>query len=201
MTWSGGGWARSSPALDWFQVCSKSIQDANLFRTHSVVRNYAIGATPAMIRISTRTFGLLTDGAQEVRSMLAEGDVADLSPRWRQRVLVSGRAVFRASGSLWRIEAGPIEEATEKDSFCARIPRPNRRRFVLRRLVHEQLHKRGVAAIMGQWPGDVPDEQIEARLKEMDCAPIRTGSSCTRTRSSPGFVPAHRVARSTPPTG
>ena len=83
--------------------------------------------------------------------MLTEGDVAQLSPLLRRRALVSGRAVFRASGSLLRIEAERVGEATEKDNFFARLPTPNGRKFDLRRILHEQRHKRGVAAILGTW--------------------------------------------------
>jgi len=124
-----------------------------------------IVGTLDMIRVSTQTFGLRMDGGQEVRCVLTEGDVAALSPLLRKSALVSGRAVFRASGSLLRIEAEHVQEATEKDTFFGNLPKPVRRTFDLRRVLHEQRHKRGVAAILGQWPGDETDEEIEAWLK------------------------------------
>jgi hypothetical protein len=121
-----------------------------------------------MIRASTQTFGLLMEGGREVRCVLAEGDVADLCHLLRKRAFVSGRVVFRASGSLLRIEAEQVREATDQDAFFARLPTPARRKFDLRRVLHEQRHKKGVAAILGQWPGDESDEEIDEWLKQMD---------------------------------
>jgi hypothetical protein len=102
-----------------------------------------------------------------VRCVLTEEDVAGLWPLLRKPAFVSGRAVFRASGTLLRIEAEHVREATEKDQFFAKLPAPMRQKFDLRHVLHEQRQKRGVAAIMGQWPGDETDEKIEQALREL----------------------------------
>ena len=66
-----------------------------------------------MIRDSTQTFALIMDDGQEVRCMMAGDDleeVATLTSLFNHRVAVSGRAVFRPSGRLLRIEAESVRE-------------------------------------------------------------------------------------------
>ena len=120
-----------------------------------------------MIRDSTQTFALIMDDGQEVRCVMVEGDVECLMPRFRHQVAVTGRAVFRASGRLLRIEAESVRDAVASDRFFAKVPKPNAQRFDLRRVLREQGHKHGVAAIIGKWPGDETDEQISDWLREI----------------------------------
>ena len=120
-----------------------------------------------MIRDSTQTFALIMDDGQEVRCMMAEKEVATLTSLFKRRVAVSGRAVFRASGRLLRLEAESVREAAASDQYFAKVPRPNAPRYDLRRVLKEQTHNRGVAAIIGKWPGDETDEQINDWLEEL----------------------------------
>jgi hypothetical protein len=119
-----------------------------------------------MIRDSTQTFALIMDDGQEVRCMMSDEEVEGLTPLFKHRVAVSGRAVFRASGRLLRVEAESVRDAAPSDQFFAKIPKPNAPRFDLRRVLRDQAHKRGVAAIIGKWPGDEGDEQIDQWLEE-----------------------------------
>lgn len=120
-----------------------------------------------MIQHSTQTFAMIMDDGQEVRCVMAEDDVECLTPLFKHRVAVSGRVVFRASGRVLRVEAESVRDAVESDRFFAKIPRPNAQRFDLRRVLREQGHKRGLAAIIGKWPGDETDEEIDKWLKEI----------------------------------
>jgi hypothetical protein len=120
-----------------------------------------------MIRDSTQTFALIMEDGQEVRCMMAKEEVETLTPLFKHRVAVSGRAVFRASGRLLRLEAESVRDAAPSDRFFARVPKPNAQRYDPRRALKEQSHKRGVAAIIGKWPGDESDEQIDEWLEEM----------------------------------
>jgi hypothetical protein len=119
-----------------------------------------------MIRDSTQTFALIMDDGQEVRCMMAEEEVESLTPLFKHRVAVSGRAVFRASGRLLRVEAESVRDAARSDQFFAKVPKPNAPRYDLRRVIRDQGHKRGVAAIIGKWPGDETDKQIDEWMKE-----------------------------------
>ncbi len=123
-----------------------------------------------MIRDSTQTFALIMDDGQEVRCMMAGDDpeqVAALTSLFNHRVAVSGRAVFRPSGRLLRIEAESVREAAPGDQFFAKVPRPNAVRHDLRSVINEQGRKRGAAAIIGKWPGDETDEQLSKWLGEL----------------------------------
>ncbi len=119
------------------------------------------------IRRSTQTFALTMDDGQGVRCVMLEADVACLTPLFQQSVAVSGRAVFRASGRLLRIEAASVREAAASDRFFAKVPRPNAQPFDRRRVLREQGDKRGLAAILGKWPGDETDEQIDDWLERI----------------------------------
>lgn len=159
---------RRHPATSPARIDARTVKQAEtLFDRTPPAQAAMILGTLDMIRISTQTFALRMGGGQDVTGVLSEGDVNDLSPLLRHPVLVSGRAVFRASGSLLRIEADEVREATDADAYFAKIPRPNRRHSDLRRVLHEQRHKRGVAAILGQWPGEESDEEVQAWLQEM----------------------------------
>src|SRR5204863_3163568 len=107
------------------------------------------------------------ENGQEVQGMLDQGDVDALKDLFRQPVLVLGRAVYRASGHVLRVEADEIQPATDRDRFFMTLPKPRRRRFDLRNVLREQGHKKGVEAILGQWPGDETDEVIQQALKEI----------------------------------
>jgi hypothetical protein len=120
-----------------------------------------------MIRASTQSFALKLSDGEEVRGVLCGGDVASLTDLFGQDVLVFGRAVYRPSGKLLRIDAEGIQKSTGKDEFFATIPKGRRPRFDLRDVLHEQKHKKGLAAIMGKWPGTETDEEIEQALREL----------------------------------
>jgi hypothetical protein len=138
-----------------------------LYSSSLMPQSVRIAGTLDMIRASTQTFILKLEDGQEVQGALAHGDIGALKALFRRPVLVLGRAVYRASGHVLRIEADEIQPATDQDRFFATLPQPRRRRFDLRNVLREQGHKRGVEAILGQWPGDATDEVIERALEEI----------------------------------
>ncbi len=120
-----------------------------------------------MVRASTLTFGVLLDDGQEIRGVLIQGDVERISPLLNQRVLVLGKAVYRPSGRLLRVDAEEVTRTTDESHFFSAIPKPVLHRFDLRETVREQQHKGGIAAIIGKWPGDETDEEIRRALEEL----------------------------------
>ena len=111
-----------------------------------------------IVRTSTQSFALRLDDGREVRGVLVSGSILDAAARLGRRVLVLGRAIYRPSGRLLRIDADEIAAAEGESSIWSRIPAARTRRFDLRRVIREQAHKTGMGAIMGQWPGDETDE-------------------------------------------
>ncbi len=120
-----------------------------------------------MVRASNLTFALQLDEDEEVRGVLLEGSIEELASLLNQRVLVLGKAVYRASGRILRIDTEEFRAAAGPDDFFSRLPQPPRLQLDRKALLHDQQHKKGVRAIFGKWPGDETDEQIEQALKEL----------------------------------
>jgi hypothetical protein len=66
-----------------------------------------------------------------------------------------------------RIDADDVTRSTDKGSFFSALPHPVYHGFDLDAILHEQRQKTGLAAIIGQWPGDESDEEVAAALKEL----------------------------------
>lgn len=119
-----------------------------------------------VLRHSSRMFTLILKSGAHVRGVLA-GDPVDLSilgELWGQKVVVTGVATFRPSGSVLRIEAKRIERADTRDqSLWSADPRLIFGGLDQRALRQPQGSRSGVNAIFGQL-GDVEsdDDIIEA---------------------------------------
>jgi hypothetical protein len=118
-----------------------------------------------MVRHSTRSFALLLDNGEEVRGVLQEGDLALLQEYFGRTITVFGKAVYRPSGSLLRIDAQEFLDTTEGriafgfvPAALSSNPRTERK---------PQTAKTGVAAFFGTWPGDETDDELLAALGEM----------------------------------
>ena len=120
-----------------------------------------------MIRASTQSFALRLDDGQQVRAALVAGQIENLEPLVHQRVLVLGKAVYRASGRLLRIDADEVLLSSEQDRFFSTIPPPTQTMLNLKEVLRGQQGKMGLGAIIGKWPGDETDEDIEEALKEL----------------------------------
>jgi hypothetical protein len=119
-----------------------------------------------MIRASTQSFALQLLTGEEVRGVVDGFDVDTLSNYFRKSVLVLGKAVYRPSGRLLRIDASEMKLAGDNERFFSKIPAPREVR-IDKSLLRTTSQKNGVAAIFGKWPGDETDEQIEAALREI----------------------------------
>jgi hypothetical protein len=118
-----------------------------------------------MVRASTQSFALRLDNGEEVRGVLVSGTVVDAATCLNRRVLVLGRAVYRASGRLLRIDAETITSADGESSLWSRVPPPRTRRLDSSALRVSQGPRSGVSAIIGRWPGDETDEEISDWLE------------------------------------
>lgn len=93
--------------------------------------------------------------------------MGSLSQLFRMSVLIYGQAFFRPSGHLLRIDADDFRAATESDRFFAAVPQPlGALRTKFSNLDRERMAK-GLKSIMGKWPGDESDEQVNMALKEL----------------------------------
>jgi hypothetical protein len=144
--------------------------------TENSVRLYGRTPTPQRIRLvgtldgleaSTQRFSLLLDSGDRVTGVYPE-EISDLLRKlWKRRVLVLGTSIFRASGNLLRVEAESIEDGTNASSIFSTPPVASGSRLNPNRLRKPQGTRSGMAAIMGRWPGDETEEEIEAALEQI----------------------------------
>ncbi len=137
---------------------------------------YGRTPTPQRVRIvgsldgieaSTQRFSLLLDSGERVAGVFPEESSDQLQKLWRKRVLVVGKAVFRASGNLLRVEADSIENGKNAASLFSTQPKPSKGRLDPQRLRKLQGSRSGMAAIMGKWPGNETDEEVERALEQI----------------------------------
>jgi hypothetical protein len=122
------------------------------------------------IRHSDRAFSLVLESGASLRGVVAAESItpAHLAALFGQQALVSGYAKFRPSGAPLRLEADGIEPATPGDvAVFSSAPTPLLVEIDPRELRKPQGPKSGLAAIIGQWPGDETDEEVLAALAEL----------------------------------
>lgn len=119
------------------------------------------------IEASTQRFSLILDSGERVAGVFPEDSSDQLQTLWRSRVLVMGKAVFRASGNLLRVEAESIEDGKDAASLFSTPPVPSNGRFDPEKLRRNQGSRSGMAAIMGKWPGDESEEEIARALEQI----------------------------------
>jgi hypothetical protein len=164
MEFTGNRYSVSQPAI----ITSAVIESAQRLshNTPQPQQTRLVGKLD-MIRDSTNSFAIKLKDGQEVRGVLIDGEIARITALFRQEVLVLGKAIYRPSGKLLRIDADEVILAGERDQFFSAVPKPKRSRYDLREVLREQQHKKGISAIFGKWPGDETDEQIAEAMKEL----------------------------------
>src|SRR5208337_3888555 len=118
-----------------------------------------------MVRYSTRSFGLQLDNGDEVRGVLVDGTSEILQAYLGKEVTILGKAIYRPSGNLLRLDASEILESIEGRSAFSTIPLS----FAGPRRVDRKLQTmgRGVSAFFGTWPGDETDDELLRELAEL----------------------------------
>ena len=75
--------------------------------------------------------------------------------------------MYRPDGQLLRLDADLIEAGANESAFWSRVPRANGRKLDPNEILQPQTPTSGIANIIGKWPGDETDEEIERALKEL----------------------------------
>ncbi len=121
-----------------------------------------------MIRHSTRSFEILLEEGKSVRGVLENGDHIDtLKKLLGQQVLIVGKAVYRPSGLLLRVDAQAVGESNGESKVFAKVPPPIEHRQPTVRLRISEQAKRGVPGFFGKWPGEETDEELLAMLRSV----------------------------------
>ena len=131
-------------------------------------RQVRVTGTLDMIRHSTRSFGLQLDDGTEIRGVAENYELMDsLKEHFSKKVLVLGKAVYRPSGRLLRVDTHAVESGENQPSVFAKVPQPRSRQPQPVRENPAARGKQGVAAFFGTWPGDETDAELEAMLREV----------------------------------
>ena len=121
-----------------------------------------------IIRYSDCRFTLVLDSGAQLQGTALDLGHGVLQGHFGQTVVVTGVAVFRASGKPLRIEAAQIEEASERDAkIWSTAPRPLLPPHPGRQIRDEQRGKSGLGGLLGKWPGDESDQQIREALESL----------------------------------
>jgi hypothetical protein len=116
-----------------------------------------------MIRDSTRRFGLILDDGAEVPGVY-EGDMADLQPLFKTRVLALGNLIYRSSGRPLRIDASAVNTAVGESTIWSRLPEAAGGSRTEKAFRVPQGPRSGIAALIGSWPGNESDEEVERAI-------------------------------------
>jgi len=121
-----------------------------------------------MIRHSTRSFEMLLEDGKPVRGVLENADEIDrLKSLLGKSITIVGKAIYRPSGSVLRVDAQGVDERASVSKLFARIPPPISRRVPSTRVHLGDQHKGWLDSFFGSWPGDETDEQLLAMLREV----------------------------------
>jgi hypothetical protein len=143
-------------------VSAKSL----LHRTPSPQRVRIAGQLDGL-EASTQRFWILLDTGEKVVGLFADDQMDIMQTLWRQRVLVRGVAVYRASGRLLRIDADTVTSGDGEAAIFSQMPAPSHAKLDVARFRKLQGSRSGMAAIMGQWPGDESDDEVEVALERL----------------------------------
>jgi hypothetical protein len=129
-------------------------------------RRVKVYGTLDMIRASTHRFAIKLPGGEEAAGVLREGNIQDYRELLSKQIVVFGKAIYRPSGRLLRIDAEKLELGTTADEFFGKIPMGVRADSDRRPKRTAQSHG-GIESIFGKWPGNETDEQVSAALARL----------------------------------
>jgi hypothetical protein len=161
---TGHRYATDSPA----RFDDQAIRNARRFGeiTPQPQRVRIVG-TLDMLRASTQSFAVKLAGGDEVRGGWPSGDVRDLHDLLNRDVLVVGKAVYRPSGELLRVDASDVRSANGEAAMWSHVPAPRKAPLDLTSLRKRQGPRSGLAAIIGRWPGDETDDEVARALEDL----------------------------------
>lgn len=125
----------------------------------------AVGRLTA-VRDDAKAFNLVLDDGRQVEVQCV-GDLTVVAGLTDERVLVLGTAIYSSTGNFLRVDADNIARSSDDSDFFSVIPPHVSPSFDLDDVLHDQQHKPGLSAIIGQWPGNESDEEVAAALREL----------------------------------
>jgi hypothetical protein len=132
-------------------------------------RQVRVAGVLDMIRHSTRSFSVRIESGEEISGVMESTESeGSLVGYFGKPVVVLGRAVYRPSGRLLRIDAMGLEDGTGAAGVFSKVPPPQTvRPPAVSRMKLSEAGKRGVPAFFDTWPGDETDAEFEALVREI----------------------------------
>ncbi len=121
------------------------------------------------IRHSDRTFILqLPENKEHVKGIADSHHLEHLQYLWGKSVLVGGKVHFTPTGSILRIEADQIKSGSERDMMIWSVPpTPLKKPVSAAAFRVPQGSRSGINALIGRWPGNESDDEIEEVLETL----------------------------------
>jgi len=138
-----------------------------LTRSTPEPRQIRIAGVLDMIRASTNTIGVKLAKGQEIRGVLVHANATQIHDLLNQKVTLMGKAIYRPSGNLLRVDVAEVRSMRDEDAFFTQIPTPQRAVEDREVVMDQQRRTSNIAAIIGRWPGDETDAEIELALQEL----------------------------------
>lgn len=118
------------------------------------------------LRPEERSFTLLLDDGTSVRCELVSGDWKVVERQKGRRTVVEGMAVWPMRGPLRRVECDVIGSGKREQAMWSRLP-PMPIHSISLPPQASSPRPWGYPAIIGKWPGDESDEEIDRLLEEI----------------------------------
>lgn len=136
--------------------------------------NTRVGSRPRKVRLAGRFdlirysdcgFTLVLEDGSKVHGTARELGAEVLREGFGKHVVVTGLAEFRPSGRILRVDADLVEPATASDlKIFSVAPRPL---LAAPAPGRSQEKKRGLSALLGEWPGEEPLDVLLTQLKSL----------------------------------
>ena len=132
-------------------------------------RQVRLVGTLDMIRWSTRSIALQLKDGKEVRGVLDKPGMSESFAKFlNKKVVLVGKAIYRPSGTVLRIDVNHYEETTDEsaldDALFSSMPPPLEQHQAKIGLSSARTN---IAAFFGIWPGEETDEELLGALKEI----------------------------------
>ena len=118
-----------------------------------------------MLRASTQSFGILLDDKTEIPCFLDDTDISELQPLFQKDVLITGRLIFRPSGRPLRIESSHVSLAGAQSEIWRKLPTPSLKTLRKADFRKAQNPGTGLPKVLGAWPGEELDNEINDALE------------------------------------
>jgi hypothetical protein len=118
-----------------------------------------------MVRWSTRSMAIRVEDGTEYRCAVINEEVGDLGQYGGHEVTVLGKAIYRPTGSVLRLDVEQVLNTTIGRAAYSDVPLSFESRPEVER--KRQTARNGVSAVFGSWPGDESDEELLAGLSEL----------------------------------